>query len=120
VVGDPASRPAINSLLASMPLTPATIWFETSDETDATDPSDADGIADQGTPGRHVVRVPRRDGGAALVETVRSGLPEQLDAGCYVWIACDTATTRTLAAFARKQLGVPKERLHALGYWRDA
>ncbi|MGW0776895.1 siderophore-interacting protein [Streptomyces sp. NPDC002835] len=120
VVGDPASRPAINSLLASMPLTPATIWFETSDRTDPTDPSDADGIADQGTPGRQVVRVPRRDGGAALVETVRSSLPEQLDAGSYVWIACDTATTRTLAAFARKQLDVPKERLHALGYWRDA
>ncbi|MEW2635640.1 siderophore-interacting protein [Streptomyces sp. NPDC048389] len=114
VVGDPASRPAINSLLASLPLTPATIWFETSE------PTDADGIAHQGTPGRQVVRVPRRDGGAALVETVRSDLPEQLDADSYVWIACDTVTTRTLAAFARKQLGVPKERLHAFGYWRAA
>ncbi|MFF8606775.1 siderophore-interacting protein [Streptomyces sp. NPDC015346] len=112
VVGDPASRPAINSLLASMPSTPATIWFETSD------PSEADGIAHQDTSARRVVRVPRRDGGAHLVETVRASLPARLDAGSHVWIACDTATTRTLAAFARRQLGVPKERLHALGYWR--
>ncbi|MFI2345856.1 siderophore-interacting protein [Streptomyces sp. NPDC019443] len=112
VVGDPASRPAINSLLESMPLTPATIWFESSD------PSDADGIPHQDTAGRRVVRVPRRDGGAELVETVRSSLPAHLDANSYVWIACDTATTRALAAFACKQLDVPKERLYALGYWR--
>ncbi|MGW7465237.1 SIP domain-containing protein [Streptomyces xantholiticus] len=39
------------------------------------------------------------------------------DASC-PWIACNKATTRTLASFARKQLGVPKEQLHALGYWR--
>lgn len=36
----------------------------------------------------------------------------------YVWIACDTATTRTLASYARKELAVPKERVNALGYWR--
>ncbi|MFE4633150.1 siderophore-interacting protein [Streptomyces sp. NPDC056773] len=112
VVGDPASRPAINSLLESMPSTPATIWFETSE------PSDAQGIPRDGSPGREVIPVPRRGDGAHLVETVRAELPQHLDPGAYVWIACDTATTRTLAAFARKQLGVPKERLHALGYWR--
>ncbi|BFO22838.1 hypothetical protein SHKM778_92260 [Streptomyces sp. KM77-8] len=36
----------------------------------------------------------------------------------YVWIACDTATTRALSAYVRKELGVPKQRVHALGYWR--
>lgn len=36
----------------------------------------------------------------------------------YVWIACDTRTTRTLSAYVRKDLAVPKERTHALGYWR--
>ncbi|MFG2606893.1 SIP domain-containing protein [Streptomyces sp. NPDC048514] len=35
-----------------------------------------------------------------------------------VWIACDTATTRALACYVRKELGVPKQRMHALGYWR--
>ncbi|NEA45888.1 siderophore-interacting protein [Streptomyces sp. SID10815] len=112
VIGDAASRPAIDSLLESAPSVPATIWFETSD------PSDADGFPRRDGPGRRVVRVPRQDGGDRLVEAVRSGLPAHLDPGSYVWIACDTATTRKLAAFVRRQLGVPRERLHALGYWR--
>lgn len=121
VVGDPASRPAINSLLESMPSTPATIWFETSESahsSESSDPSATEGIPRDGSPGREVIPVPRRDGGAHLVETVRSELPQRLESDAYVWIACDTATTRTLAAFVRKQLGVPKDRLHALGYWR--
>ncbi|EKX62797.1 hypothetical protein STRIP9103_04621 [Streptomyces ipomoeae 91-03] len=36
----------------------------------------------------------------------------------YVWIACDTATTRSLTSYFRKELGIPKQRMHALGYWR--
>ncbi|MFC8920285.1 siderophore-interacting protein [Streptomyces sp. NPDC057116] len=112
VVGDPASRPAINSLLESMPSTPARIWFE------SPDPARERGIPRHGAPDREVVHVPRRDGGAHLVRTVRSELPGHLCPASYVWIACDTVTTRTLAAFVRKELGVPGERLHALGYWR--
>ena len=38
----------------------------------------------------------------------------------YVWIACDTATTRALAAYFRKELALPKQRVNALGYWRAA
>lgn len=49
---------------------------------------------------------------------MKAELPELADAASYVWIACDTATTRTLAAYARKELALPKERVHALGYWR--
>ncbi|WP_167738699.1 SIP domain-containing protein, partial [Streptomyces prasinopilosus] len=62
----------------------------------------------------------RRDSGAHLVERVRADLPGLLRAhpDPYVWVACDTATTRTLSAFLRKELGVPKQRMHALGYWR--
>ncbi|CAL9509257.1 hypothetical protein SUDANB54_03587 [Streptomyces sp. enrichment culture] len=63
---------------------------------------------------------PRRDAGAALVNRVRAELPDLLrtSADPYVWIACDTATTRALGAFVRKQLGLPKQRVRALGYWR--
>ncbi|MGW7134882.1 siderophore-interacting protein [Streptomyces xanthophaeus] len=114
VVGDPASRPAINSLLESMPSTPATIWFE------STDAAEAEETPRRPGPDREVIHVPRQREGAQLVEAVRAELPPRLDPGAYVWIACDTATTRTLAAFARKELGVPKERLYALGYWRVA
>ncbi len=62
----------------------------------------------------------RLDSGAHLVERVKADLPELLKgtADPYVWIACDTATTRRLSAYVRKELGVPKERMHALGYWR--
>src|SRR5690606_11178241 len=113
VVGDPASLPAINSLLGALGSAPATLWFEGS----------LDGLPCHAEPGRHEVReVPRQRAGAELVDRVRAELPEALRAGPdpYVWIACDTTTTRALSAFVRKELGVPKQRLHALGYWRAA
>ncbi|MEV6805384.1 siderophore-interacting protein [Streptomyces sp. NPDC017248] len=110
-IGDPASLPALNSLLGALAPAPATVWFE----------GEPAGLPCRTEPGRHEIRpVPRRDAGAHLVARVRAELPAVL-AGTprpYVWIACDTATTRTLAAYVRKDLGVPKQRVHALGYWR--
>ncbi|MFI5964790.1 siderophore-interacting protein [Streptomyces asoensis] len=118
VIGDPASLPAINSLLGTgegaLGSAPATVWFEGS-------PDGADGLPFRIDPARHEIRhVARADAGAALVERVRAELPALLAATTdpYVWIACDTRTTRTLSAYVRKELGLPKERLHALGYWR--
>ncbi|MBT2504399.1 siderophore-interacting protein [Streptomyces sp. ISL-98] len=122
VIGDPASLPAINSLLAAMPEVPATIWFETSHASDADLPIRVD-------PVRHELRrVPRRDAGGHLVEEVKAALPSLVSAaedaedaaGVYVWIACDTATTRTLTSYVRKEVGLPKGRVHGLGYWRAA
>ncbi|MEU6593507.1 siderophore-interacting protein [Streptomyces sp. NPDC046881] len=110
-IGDPASLPAINSLLGALGSTPATVWFE----------GEPAGLPCRAAAGRHEFRaVPRRDAGAHLVDRVRAELPPVL-AGTphpYVWIACDTATTRTLATHVRKNLNVPKQRVHALGYWR--
>jgi hypothetical protein len=57
---------------------------------------------------------PSHDGGAQLVGTVWSSLTAPLDAGSYAWIPCGHGTTCPLAAFVRKQLDVPEERLHAL------
>ncbi|MFI2211372.1 siderophore-interacting protein [Streptomyces sp. NPDC020141] len=116
VVGDPASLPAINSLLGAIPEASATIWFETSHASDPDLPLRLD-------PARHELRrVPRQERGARLVAEVRSELPALLDdpAGAYLWIACDTATTRSLASYARKELGLAKDRVNALGYWRAA
>lgn len=116
VVGDPASLPAVNSLLDAFPTTPATIWFETRDPSDAELPFRLD-------PSRHELRtVPREDAGGALVARVRSELPDLLDdpADVFLWIACDTATTRALSSYARKELGLAKDRVSALGYWRAA
>ncbi|WP_405852936.1 siderophore-interacting protein [Streptomyces sp. NBC_00090] len=112
VVGDPASLPAVNSLLDALPGVPATVWFETQHASDEELPVRLD-------PACHELRrVPRQGGGAELVARVKAELPELADAASYVWIACDTATTRTLATYARKELALPKERVHALGYWR--
>ncbi|MFJ1565452.1 siderophore-interacting protein [Streptomyces erythrochromogenes] len=114
VIGDPASLPAINSLLDSFPELPATIWFETQHSSDTELPVRLD--AD-----RHDIRRVPRDG-TALADRVRAELPELLaDPGsAYVWLACDTATTRTLTAYLRKDLGLPKQRVNGLGYWRAA
>ncbi|MFE5589724.1 siderophore-interacting protein [Streptomyces sp. NPDC056549] len=111
VVGDPASLPAVNSLLDAFPDVPATVWFETQHASDEELPVRLD-------PARHELRrVPREDRGAGLVARVKAELPALADPGSYVWIACDTATTRTLAGYARKELALPRERVHALGYW---
>lgn len=59
-------------------------------------------------------------GGAALTDRVRAELPELLGdpESAYVWLACDTATTRGLTAYLRKELALPKHRVNGLGYWR--
>ncbi|MFI1016745.1 siderophore-interacting protein [Streptomyces sp. NPDC020965] len=115
VIGDPASLPAINSLLGALPEVPATIWFETSHGAGEELPLR---LADH----HELRRVPRRDQGRHLVTEVKSTLPGLLDdpSGAYVWIACDTATTRALTAYTRKELSLPKDRVSALGYWRAA
>ncbi|MEV0174979.1 siderophore-interacting protein [Streptomyces sp. NPDC050803] len=104
-IGGPASLPALNSLLEAVGSAPTTVWFE----------GTLDGLPFHGNPSE-VRAVPRHN----LVDTVRTDLPDLLKSTehPYVWIACDTATTRTLAAYTRRELGVPKERMHALGYWR--
>ncbi|MFF9856959.1 siderophore-interacting protein [Streptomyces tendae] len=113
-VAGPASLPALNSLLGSEALgsVPATVWFE-----GGTD----EGLPFRADPVRHEVRaVARRDAGAQLVARVKEELPELLRdvSEPFVWIACDTATTRALSSYVRKELGVPKQRVNALGYWR--
>ncbi|MFE0171227.1 siderophore-interacting protein [Streptomyces sp. NPDC059002] len=114
VIGDPASLPAVKSLLAALPKTPATIWFETQHDSD----HDLDLHLDADL---HELRtVERRTSGGQLVQEVRAALPGLLGdpADAYVWITCDTTTTRALASYVRKELSVPKHRVHALGYWR--
>ncbi|GAA3757337.1 siderophore-interacting protein [Streptomyces tremellae] len=117
VIGDTASLPAATSLLAGAPDgVRTTVWFETVHDSDA-------GLAARlaEAPGRTLHAVRREGGGAALVRRVRETLPGLLGdpAEAYVWIACDTATTRALAACAREH-GVPRRRISALGYWRAA
>ncbi|NUP17144.1 MAG: siderophore-interacting protein [Streptomyces sp.] len=110
-IADPASLPALNSLLGALDPTPATVWFE----------GERDGLPFHTEPSRHDIRtLPRRDAGAHLVDRVKETLPDLVKGtpDPYVWIACDTATTRALTSYVRKELGLPKQRVNALGYWR--
>lgn len=114
VIGDPASLPAINSLLALAPKLPATIFFETTYDSDRELPMRLD-------PERHELRtVPRQDD--QLVTQVKASLPALIDdpASTFVWVACDTKTTRRLTSYLLKELSLPKDRVRALGYWRAA
>lgn len=55
-----------------------------------------------------------------LVESVKADLRELVAPDAYIWIACDTTTTRTLTSYVLKDLAVPTHRLKSLGYWRAA
>jgi NADPH-dependent ferric siderophore reductase len=109
VIGDPASLPAINSLLAVAPKLPATIWFEITHDLDHELPFRTEEHHDLRT-------VPR----SQLVEHVKTELKDEISPGTFVWIACDTATTRTLTSYILKDLAVPKHRVKSLGYWKAA
>jgi NADPH-dependent ferric siderophore reductase len=111
IVGDAASLPAVNSLLDAFPETPATIWFETAND---------DELPFRTTSDHDLRLIPRADDGESLVTQVRKELPELAKnaAQTYFWIACEAKSTRALTAFARKELGIPKDRMHAMAYWR--
>lgn len=113
IVGDPASLPAVNSLLDALDGTPATLWLEYAHEAERDLPLRARA---QDT----VHWAARGADGSALIEAVRSGLDGAEPAQDMFWVAAEAASTRLLSRHLRREVGVDKERLHALGYWRAA
>ena len=109
-VGDAASVPAVNSLLDTLPAVPGTIWLEYAHDEERDLPVRA-------RSGHEVHWVPRRDGGAHLVGTVCAALPAAPDA--FYWVAAEAASTRAIARHVRRGLGVEKDRVSSLAYWRD-
>nr|WP_272949156.1 SIP domain-containing protein [Kribbella pittospori] len=111
VIGDPASLPAINSLLA------------------VAEAAGHDLVRDLARR-RPLAAVPDRPRAARAPcdSTGGTGRERQTDlpkllgeaSDAYVWIACDTATTRALTTYVLKELAVPKHRVKALGYWKAA
>jgi NADPH-dependent ferric siderophore reductase len=123
LVGDPASVPAINSLLdefrtvdaAAGRVTPVTAWLEYQ--------HDADPSLEVRTRASDVVSwIPRKRDGAALVEEVCEALNASTVAAGedYFWVACEASSTRAIVKHLRRSLGVDKQRINALGYWRAA
>lgn len=110
LIGDPAALPAVNSLLDAAEAIPATIWLEYTHGAERELPVRARA--------RHQVTwVPRRDGGQHLVETVQVALPPAGDA--LYWVACEARSTRAIVRHLRRDLGIDKRQVVALGYWTD-
>jgi NADPH-dependent ferric siderophore reductase len=107
LVGDAASVPAINSLLDAV-AAPATLWLEHAHD-------DEKGLPLRLREHDDVRWVPREDGGRQLVDTVCAELPKR-DRALY-WVACEAGSTRAIARHVRRDLGVDKRSVSALGYW---
>ncbi|SPM35560.1 NADPH-dependent ferric siderophore reductase, contains FAD-binding and SIP domains [Mycobacterium rhizamassiliense] len=106
IVGDSASLPAINSLLASIGDVPARVFLEAGHDDDKDLPV---------VVGPDITWVDRKDGGRALLEAVRAAA---FDAGDhYGWVASDNRTTRSVAGVLRDDFGIPRKSIKAQAYW---
>lgn len=108
IFGDPASLPAINTLLDAIGDTPARVWLEWQYDSDPTLPV-------RNKPHHEVTWLQRVDDGRLLREQAEK-ITVAEDA--FVWIACDAATTRAMVKTFRNTHSLPKTRIKAQGYWR--
>lgn len=106
IVGDTASLPAINSLLAAIGDSPAQVFLEAGydDDKDLPVARDAD-----------VTWVDRKNAGEALVQAVRSAAFDAHDH--FGWVACDHRTTRSVVKVLRDEFGIPKSSIASRAYW---
>lgn len=114
VVGDPASLPAINSLLGALSASvaddaPATVWFEYTHESDKSLPIR---LRDQDT----INWVHRERAGAAMVEAVRAAAFDATDH--FGWVALDGASTRAITTSFKNDYRLDKNSIKAQAYWR--
>ncbi|WAJ43991.1 siderophore-interacting protein [Mycobacterium sp. Aquia_216] len=106
IVGDSASLPAINSLLASIGDAPAQVFLEAGHDDDKDLPV---------VVGPDTTWVDRKNAGQGLLEAVRSAA---FDAGDHFgWVACDNRTTRSIAKTLREDFGIPRKSIKAQAYW---
>jgi NADPH-dependent ferric siderophore reductase len=106
IVGDAASLPAINSLLAAIGDAPARVFLEAGYDDDKQLP-----VARSAD----VVWVDRKKAGEALVEAVSSS---SFDASNHFgWVACDNRTTRAVAKVFREAYKIPRKSIKAQAYW---
>lgn len=105
IVGDTASLPAINSLLAAIGDAPAQIFLESAHDDDREIPT---GRSD-------ITWVNRVDDGAALVRAVAEAAFDAPDH--FGWVACDNRTTRAVAKVLRDDYKIPRKSVKARAYW---
>lgn len=105
IVGDAASLPAINSLLAAIGDAPARVFLESAHDDDRELP----------TARTDVVWVDRANDGADLVDAVAAAAFDAPDH--FGWVACDNRTTRAVARVLREDYKIPRKSVKARAYW---
>lgn len=107
IVGDSASLPAINSLLAAIgDDAKAQVFLESSHDSDRDLPVCRDAA---------VMWIDRKNSGEALVQAVAEAAFDASDH--FGWVACDNRTTRAVAKLFREQYGMQKKQVKAQAYW---
>jgi NADPH-dependent ferric siderophore reductase len=106
IVGDSASLPAINSLLASIGDAPAQVFLEAGYADDKELPV---------VVGPDITWVDRKNAGQGLLEAVRSAAFDAEDH--FGWVACDNRTTRSVVKTLREDFGIPRKSIKAQAYW---
>jgi NADPH-dependent ferric siderophore reductase len=108
VVGDTASLPAINSLLAAIGDAPASVFLEASHDDDRDLP-----VAT--APGAQITWVDRKADGDALARAVAAAAFDASDH--FGWVACDNRTTRAVAKIFREEYRISRKSTKAQAYW---
>lgn len=106
IVGDAASLPAINSLLAAIGDAPARVFLEAGYDDDKELPV---------SNGSDVIWVDRKNDGEALVQAVSSAAFDADDH--FGWVACDTRTTRAVSRVLREDYRIPRKSIKSQAYW---
>ena len=117
LVADETAIPAVRGILETLgPDSSTDVILECADP--------ADDLLSAGAPDNvHVQLVLRASGDPAVETAVRSwgaarGSTAPDDAGFSAWIAGEASTTTSIRRYLTTDLGIPKERVSFLGYWK--
>lgn len=110
IVGDTASLPAINSLLAEIGDVPAWVFLEAAHDVDRELP-----VARAADSSIDVFWIDRENAGQGLVDAVAESAFDASDH--FAWVACDNRTTRSVAKVLRENYRVPRKSIKAQAYW---
>ncbi|MFF7291012.1 siderophore-interacting protein [Microbacterium sp. NPDC008134] len=118
LVADETAFPAVRGILATLGSdAECEVILECADAAD-------DVISAEAPDGIRVQRVLRESGDPRVEQTVRAwgaahGDGARDDAGFYAWIAGESGTTTAIRRYLTAELGIPKERVSFLGYWKS-
>ncbi|MEC4615060.1 siderophore-interacting protein [Tsukamurella tyrosinosolvens] len=103
LVGDAASIPAINSILGTAQA-PCRVYLEYQHDAERELPVQSEAVT----------WVPRENRGATLVSTVIGG---GIGSDAFLFVAAETKATREITKAAKRDFGLPRDRIKSQAYW---